>query len=360
MTFVARVWPNGEFSISVKRKLRVRPAKKKIVDAVTDGFYNAWIQSGHLEQCEQHFLNARHCLDTLVPGYLDAIVGEVATLGLSDVAKNPKRQNRGTSGLTPYARKMLRNCAWLLNRRCAKYSMAMLTLTLPPMLPDDERRAVNNWSEIMRQFNKWLARRLEAAGACPWIVGCCEVQEERQAEYGGLPLHAHLLFNSRVNRSWVFTPEELQSKWKVIVLRVGQIETAYNWDAACRVETVTRNAESYLAKYISKGVSNPGQMMEEEGFDVPRSWWYAFGGIKEHIKKAVRYLNEDDASFLLWIWRNCDYAMRYRYDVAVEGHRGSIPMAWVGRLNHKGWVMLRAVWFQKAVPPIIDVVSAVV
>jgi len=306
------------------------------------------------DEWRSHYAGGRAAIERLAPGYLDAAVGEVAALGLSDAPKNHNRAKRGSSGLTGYARKMLRNCSWLLARRCQKYELGMITLTLPPMLPEDDRRAVNAWAEIMRQFTQWLYRKLKAAGHCPWVVGCCEIQEERQEVYGGLPLHAHLLVQTRAARRFLFSPSDIQNKWKETVLRVAGIDCAYNWESSTRVETVKKNAENYLAKYISKGVSNPGKLLEENGYIAPSNWWYAVGEVKRYVKKMVRYLSDEDASFLFWIWRNADHALRYKYDVVVNPDRTSVPVAWVGRLNHSGWSMLRSVWFQQPVPAIVN------
>lgn len=350
MSLLARVWPNGEFAIAVRRKAKVRAAKKSDSTGVSMGYSWTPNECGSWDEWRSHYAGGRDAIERLAPGYLDTAVGEVAALGLSDVAKKSKRAKRGSSGLTGYARKMLRNCSWLLAKRCQKYDLGMITLTLPPMLPEDDLRAVNAWGAIMFDFTRWLNRKLKAAGHCPWVVGCCEIQEGRQQIYGGLPLHAHLLVQTRAAKRFLFSPSDIQSKWKETVLRVANIDCAYNWEASTRVETVKKNAENYLAKYISKGVSNPGKLLEENGYIAPSNWWYAVGEIKRYVKKMVRYLSPDDAAFLQWMWRNADYALRYKYDVVVNPDRTNVPVAWIGRLNQKGWNMLRSVWYASSVP----------
>lgn len=351
MPLIARVWPNGEFSISAKKKFK--PSVR-----FSSRFRERKYGYKYLSKCtdprevEAHYgLTPRVLLDWLAPGYLAAVLEECATLGLSDAPKNHKRKKRGTSGLTGYARKMLRNCAWALARKVQKYDLGMITTTLPPMLPEDEVKAVNAWGEIMRQFTQWLHRRVKAAGGIPWVVGCCEIQESRQSDFGGLPLHSHLLLHTRVGGRYVFSPSDIQSKWKETVLRVSGIEMAYVWDASTRIETVKKSAEHYLAKYISKGVSNPGQLMRESGYEAPKNWWYAVGGMKKAIKGMVRLLSAADSGYLYWLWQNAEYGLVYRYDVAVELSGSSVPVAWVGKLNQKGWNMLRSVWFREAVRP---------
>lgn len=357
MPLLARVWPNGEFAIAVKRKAPVRPPKAS--SATGESMLYSWTpnECHTWDEWQSHYKTSREAIEKLVPGYLDMAVGEVAALGLSDVTNSHKRKKRGTGGLTGYARKMLRNCAWMLGRKCKKYELGMITLTLPSMDAVDDVLAVNSWSEIMRQFNQWLGRKLIAAGACPWVVGCCEIQPERQAREGGLPLHSHLLVQTRVKKQFVFSPSEIRDRWQSLVLNVSGITRSYNFGSSTRVETVRSNCENYLAKYLSKGVDAPGLELSISPRLLPKSWWYATNGIKEIIKKSVRYLSEDDASFLFWLWRNADWGLVYKYDVCPNVDRTNVPIAWVGKLNERGFTALRAVWYNTPVQARKDGIS---
>ena len=359
MALMGRVWPNGEFAIAVKQKLRVRPCKpakpreqNEILNLTVEErqiFWEEWATSKTAGPAPSEFL----------PEDPNSEVGAIAALGLSDASNSHRKNLRGSSGLTGYARKMLRNCAWLLGRQCKKYELGMITTTLPPMSVEDERKAIASWAEIMRQFTQALGRKLLAAGSSPWVVGCCEIQLERQQACGGLPLHSHLLCQTRSKKTFVFSPSDIQHIWKQTVLHVANIDGAYVWDSSTRVETVRKNCESYLAKYISKGAVAPGVELSISGSLLPKNWWYATGGIKKAVKKLVRYLPEPDADFLYWLWRNADWAMVYRFDVCPNPDRTSVPIAWVGKLNNRGWIMLRSVWFQMAVPPNYNASSAV-
>ena len=350
MPLLARVWPNGEFSIAVKQKMVVRAAKPVVVGresklhsltpAERQEFWEEWAKSNTAAPAPTEFL----------PENPNFKPGAVATLGLSDASNSHNRKSRGSSGLTGYARKMLRNCAWLLGRQCQKFELGMITTTLPPMSMDDEKKAVASWPEIMRQFTQALGRKLLAAGSSPWVVGCCEIQMQRQETYGGVPLHSHLLLQTRLKRTYVFAPIDIQNMWREIVLHVSDIDGAYDWGASTRLETVRKNCESYLAKYISKGGCPPGIGLSISPWLLPNNWWYATGGIKKAIKKLVRYLPEEDADFLYWLWRNADWGMIYKYDVVPNPDRTNVPIAWVGKLNHRGFTALRAVWYNKPVP----------
>lgn len=338
MALTGRVWPNGEFGLAPKRKLQSenhhvslentpdRPLTWTLGEAPTLKAYLAW--SGGL------FLG----MEKIAPGFMREVYREsLEPLGLSSVPKNHKRAKRGTKGITSYGRRMLRNGAWLLARRVRKYGMAMLTMTIPALPEEEYRAVVNSWSEIMRQYLQWMHRKLRAAGACPWVVGCCEVQEGRMREAGGLPLHAHLLFSSRVGNRFVFSPADMRNKWAEIVCRVSGIDTDRDFSASCRLETVRKNAENYISKYASKGCSASVLAAVPKGFELPKTWWYAAGGFKKYVKKMTRILSMEEAQRLRDAIGSTDVLFRFVGAIIPCPDVTTHPAGWYGRLNRIGW-----------------------
>lgn len=280
---VARIWPNGEFSLGYG------------VAGEEGDPRDEWSWTGGHGGLTEEELDVRlECLD----GWLEAVAavysvsGRMATvyLTLSDTPNSHKsapRPKYGLKGLTGKGRKMIRSGAYLLEQRLGKSDVVMITLTVPT-LPRPERMAVaRQWGHLTNRLVQYLSRELVRQGRDPVIVGCVEVQTGRLKKYSEGYLHLHLVCPAHGNkgRMWAIDAKELRAWWKSAIERVTKTTLTH----LPRVETaiVEKSVEAYLAKYLSKG-SDEGmdEFVEDLGEDcVPGQWWVCSAPMRDAINR---------------------------------------------------------------------------
>lgn len=276
--------------------------------------------------------------------------GEIS-LGLSTPVKShnsqPKaretRERKGQS-FTPYGRRMVRNAAWWLEQQHGRQQLSFLTCTLPDRaieLMAQAGQTSGHWSEILRQFEQWLKRRLQAVGLCDFIVGVSEVQERRWVRYKKVGLHLHWVFQGRISdkSDWAISKEEFLEAWlRIVSAVVGEkIESK----SATRVERVKKSVENYLAKYMSKGGKIIQSIIEAgQREQLPSSWWNVSNGLRRIIKSMMVRISDEA--------KNCLYDTReylkeqgilqwfhviYREMRQSHGELVNVPVAFVGKFR---------------------------
>ncbi len=308
--YSGRVWPNGEFGLGKRRLVAgygrtVKPVEGR--PGPNDREYAEWLLSG----AGSFDLPRSQALRLLHPGFDSAVLGVAGgapAMGLADAAishKGPKRRKRGSLGITSLQRRMIRNGAYLLQCAVTKFRLAMLTTTIPPVSEEGWRQYSESWPEIVRQFLQELGRALGRAGCRKWIVGCSELQEERLLEFGGYPLHLHLVFQCRKGKAYAYDPHVYADMWKRIVGRFVPELASASFCAACRVESITKDASKYISKYASKGVSGTILDGVSDGYTCPGSWAHITGGLKRCILRQIRLLSQKEIDELTgWIKRS--------------------------------------------------------
>lgn len=320
-----RVLPNGEFGVGLYRKFS--PAAPPVSPGVPKREFSASPESGidSIEHGAVIYGSLSSYLQATAPGFAPAVLAEVAAglvdavggsasltqggsgggspLGLSNATNSHKRAKRGTSGLTSYAKKMLRNGCWLLERTVRRGGVGMITCTIPSSTKETQRLIVSGWAEILRIFTQWLSRRLKAAGSQnPAVLGVTEIQERRRQKEGGLPLHLHLVFASRVGKAHIVSRIDVSDAWERAVCSVVPCAKNLQWNASTRVETVKKSVARYLCKYMSKGSPEAMQQAVSEGFEMPSAWWFMVGKMKRVIKSLTVYRTDSVASE---VWYQC-------------------------------------------------------
>lgn len=293
-----RLWPNGEFGLGrypIGKRPKFSPTK------YTQSPSNiSWTKTeilGYMGACVAHGYQPEGISDGLCDRHKKTLI-EGLPLGLSNATKTHKRSKRGSKGITSYGKKMLRNGCWLLEKAAGVRRIGMFTGTMPPCSQEEEIEIVNNWGEIMRIFTQWLHRRLRVESPQPWVLGCVEVQEKRQARYGGFPLHCHLVFRSRVGKQHIVAKEEFCEAWKrAIVCCVPSVKDL-DFSASTRVEQCKKSVASYLSKYMSKGITDNVARNLNPAYELPSTWWYGVGKFKQHIKRLMVYDTGEIASSL--------------------------------------------------------------
>jgi hypothetical protein len=300
-----RIFPNGEFSVwEEKANLEV---------------------SGPPEQPDYLGL-------TLLP------ISHRVALGLSDPPGD--RARKGARGITRHGARTVRNAAYLLEEKYGRQNLTFLTCTLPRIDDCAEYSAGREWAEILRIFNQNLARLLKAAGLPPTYVGCTEIQEGRYAEYGGLPLHLHLVFpGRRPFKSWTISAAQFRSLWRSAVLaRCPEFNEA-NFKSSVDCQAVKVSAENYLGKYMSKGAPLLATLLAEDpglAEFLPLSWWSCSMNLRRAIGRRIAG-GHDSARKLIKDIREKDTRVDFSAEVRIQLNDGNeIIAAIVGKLSPEG------------------------
>lgn len=251
-----RVYPNGEFSIW---------AEKKNLEL-----------SGPPDQPD--FLGL-----SLLP------ISHRVALGLSE--PKGRRAARGLKGITRHGARTVRNAAFLLEQKYGGDRLTFLTCTIPTLSETDEYMVAREWAEIVRIFCQSLGRLLKAAGLPASYVGCTEIQEKRQKERGGMPLHLHFVLPGRKpGKTWAISSEQFRALWRrAVMARVPQYSTV-SFAASVDTQAVRKSAEGYLGKYMSKGSGQIAAILDRDpGLEefIPSSWWSCSLNLRRAVGKRI-------------------------------------------------------------------------
>lgn len=218
---------------------------------------------------------------------------ERSDLGSSKVTNSHKqpqtRAKRGSKGLTSHGRKRVFGGVSFIEWRVGKHNCSFLTLTLPPFPPELNPTIASVWSELIRQITQYIRRRLTNASLLNWIAGAHEIQEQRFRRDGTLALHFHCVFQGRRHgRDWEITPEEIRGAWRSIVSNQLPMLSDSDWRACERLEMVRRTASGYLAKYLSKGLRDMGDVESASRQCLPSSWYSISRALGQLLNSCVR------------------------------------------------------------------------
>jgi len=259
-------------------------------------------------------------------------------LGLAEPP--PARAQRGSRGITRLGARTVRNAAFLLEQKYGCDRLSFLTCTLPPVAESDEYNAGRCWAEICRQFFQSLGRLLTSAGLPASFVSCTEIQPKRFAERGGLPLHLHVVFPGRLPyKKWAISTQQIDALWsRAVIGRCPEFAEA-PFRSACNIQRVKKSAESYLGKYMSKGASFVGAVLNQDAGlaeFMPRTWWNCSLNLRRAIGRRVSGGNAT-ARVLVADISGGDTRVSYSRVIKIELGDGAIfDAAIVGRLSSEG------------------------
>lgn len=300
--FAGRVWLNGEFGVSRQR----------------EALFSGKIENDY--HCPIHREVMRSLVDSWgVSAVLDWVLSGKGSeganaLGLSNVPKpHGSKKPRGSGGITPYGRKMLRNAATLLQQENQHWRLSFLTLTIPRCTLEQYEAVVKDWAEIQRQFQQGLRRRLISRGLPGELLSCTEIQEERFAGSGVPALHLHIVFQGkdRKRASWAVTPKMVRKMW-VQILK-PRMPSVTDWRAVENLKQVRKDAAAYIGKYMSKGVLAVAAMTDAGlGHLLPSAWWNASFSLRRRViahsmvgysigEKLINLIDRGKANWFKWL-----------------------------------------------------------
>lgn len=283
--FVGKLWPNGEFGLGFQKRVDMSQRIKK-----TRSVFDC--PNGKEER-------AYACRMALAQRWCNQTGESIPPLGLSPHINSHKRAKRGLKGISSFGRKMVRNGAYLLQKRYGRNRLSFLTVTLPDVSRVESVRLSECWSDVTRKYLQALSRRLKQRLGIAEIVGCTEIQELRTQRDGVLGLHLHLVFCGRKARgSWVIHYKEARKLWKRELERV--LGRELDCSSTENMEQIENDAEQYLGKYMSKGVSAIAALIEMGfGDSLPSAWWSMSMSLKEAIKTRTEHLTGEKATLLV-------------------------------------------------------------
>lgn len=338
-----RVWPNGEFSIGQVNTFRPRPLLTTPEPDKPSSI--SWTPSEVLTYIGLMIprgYSLKAILSFLGEKYTRCLKGD-GSLGSSELANSHKAAKRGAKGLTSMGRRMLRNGCYLLEKRAGRNRVAMVTTTIPSGTPEVIKEITHEWPEIVRTFTQFITRRLKVAHSCPWVVGCVEIQEKRLEKFGGMPLHLHLVFQSRVKREYILSKIDVLTAWKRAVCSRVPLAESLNWRASTRIEQVKKSVTNYMCKYMSKGVNQNVLVSVNEGYTLPSSWWFIVGGLKREIKRQQIYSTSSLAVFVLEQTRENKSAFKWLHNIEVSREGCSYIVGVAGQFKESSLAEIRKV-----------------
>lgn len=283
--FVGKFWPNGEFGLGFQKRVNMSQRIRE--------------ERSYFDNPENPEVRAWACRMALAQRWCNETGEAIAPLGLSPHVKSHTKAKRGSRGISSFGRKMVRNGAYLLQRKYGKQNLSFLTLTLPSVTVEESERIGKFWSEIVRKFLQSLRRLLQRRSMPEAIVACTEIQESRLESSGVLGLHLHLIFVGRLAKSaWAISYKDARRLWKRELERV--IGRELDCSSVENLERVKHDAEQYLGKYMSKGVGVV-QRLIEMGFanSLPSSWWSMSQELKCAVKGGVEHLTGERATLFV-------------------------------------------------------------
>lgn len=223
------------------------------------------------------------------------------SLGLSNSVKShnkpPKpsdtRDRRG-KGINSNGRRMVRSALYLMQLMWGKWNLAFLTCTVPSLDYRKMKLLASRWGEVVRRYQQELKRELERSEIDTDIVLVTEIQEKRYRETGEVAPHLHIVFRGRKSRGddWAVSKERARVLWENVLSAV--LKRKIEAPASTRIESIRKNVENYLSKYMSKG----GEIIKEivnngEKNELPAAWWGMTNTLRKRVKAGCKPISED-------------------------------------------------------------------
>lgn len=217
--------------------------------------------------------------------------------------------------------------------------MTFLTCTVPGK-PETTAAIASEWSNIVRVYYQALRRELLAHGLSEVVVGVSEIQKKRFLRTGGMPLHLHIVFQgAHRDYVWEIRPERFREMWvSAVSCRVPEVAEE-SFASAVDVGHVRDNAAGYLGKYISKGLGDCRELVEENpqlAELLPSTWWNMTVAARTMVKHHVVEGCDVGLALEILIHRRHeeDVPLKFARAVEVKGADGAIlARFWVGEVS---------------------------
>ena len=195
---------------------------------------------------------------------------------------------RGLKGITGHGRKMVRSAGAIIKRRYPRHRVTFGTVTFPTMTRQQRRLLAQRWSELLREYQQWLTRRLLRAEQPPIVVSVSEIQPGRLQDSGQACLHLHSIWLNRPGKAggWSIDPNDLRS-WVSAWLK-RNIDGFDGGHVNVDVRPVKASIAAYMSKYMSKGGDELLEAVRDWGSDAcPHTWYNLTAAIRNAVKDEL-------------------------------------------------------------------------
>lgn len=249
--------------------------------------------------------------------FVESLNSSPVPLGLS-TPSNSQKTRRGLNGITGHAANQVRDAVWWLEQKYGKSRLTFATWTIPPVAMG----VIQSWGEFVRLLLAKLVYRLEREGLPTYVVGVTEVQTERAANHGGLPLHLHWVFVGRhFNAHWFLEPQEADDLLFATLQNFCPVINREDVKASGRLESIKKSAVGYLGKYLSKGKKAVRQLVEAgSGELMPSSWHCCTRALRRIVAGLVKCYEIADLPPVKFLKDVCRWVRLVCFD-SSEGER---------------------------------------
>jgi hypothetical protein len=194
----------------------------------------------------------------------------------------------------------------------------------------------SEWAELVRQFTQQLTRAIARKGKKALWVGCTEIQPRRLQKYQQVAPHLHLVYVAHSgDYRWYVSANEIRTIWKRILearLKHWLPDENHSVDtrAAVDIQPVKKSAESYLAKYLTKGEGVIAAIKEIGWEDcIPSAWWHCCDRLKKAVRSGTREVPSDiKKAVRQGVNLVARGVMAYLFEIERDDRR----FGWVGKL----------------------------
>lgn len=305
-----RIYPNGEFGIG-----RIPLAKKTSEEKRFDKRQVGGFQYGDVPRCHELEDGTK-----LLDGG-DTYEGVLHKLGSAHESSQEKKKY-GLKGITSYGRKVVRNLAYLMEKRKGRHKVAMGTLTLPSFTDSQMRVIATKWAYLTSRFFQECKRKYEKYGKRFRYVSVTEVQPKRWKARGEVGLHIHFLFEPTYIYSiqeWAMPDNWIRETWQRLLSNILSSEQVVPYPNYRR-DMIEVSAAAYMGKYMSKGADMIADIIEQKGVSViPSQWWSADSVSKKELRSKIISISDSRTQIALYLCRNpCDNFCHYVSPVTIE------------------------------------------
>lgn len=327
------LYPNGEFGLG-----RLKKDEKSTEDKR---------QERNVIQSRQFVLSSRgHELEdgTQLFDPNDKILLPTKLGTSQELSQSPKKY--GQKGITGYGRRMVRNCAYVLERTpILRKGLQMGTLTIPSFEQSQMLEICSNWAYLQKRFFEECKRRHARFNIKFHYVSVTEVQPRRWDDRREVGLHLHFIFTSQwiaESSEWAMPDNWVRETWQRLISNFLSDDTRVP-TPNYRRDSIVKSASGYLAKYLSKGVSQTAEIIAEMGAEwLPSQWWSASLHLRRMVKSAIIKCRHENAEILLDICEgNWEGWLHYVSDICIDisafeykgERRDKLRIGWRGKLT---------------------------
>lgn len=337
--FSGKIYPDYSFSIG-----KVPRQRKRAEDSQYDKDYeNQYDSFGELVQ-----VGGKRVLksERFFKGY------SASSRFIKSSKLSQTRKPYGRHGITANGKKIVKNCAVLLERKYTIKRIGFVTATIPAYSRRIIHIIARSWSEILRRFFQKIKRLQEKLKVPTHRICCTEIQPKRFRKYGCVAPHIHFLYVCKTHttsKKFIILANMFRRFWQesieqVIIKVDGKLTENVSFKSSIDCQVVNKSAAAYLGKYLSKG-GEILQEIHEKGMEafLPKQWWTASNSMKKWLQKEIIVLDQATCKsffYQLGDWLS-DGVFTWCNYITIEYQDRELIVGCVGKISEEHYYLLR-------------------